>query len=80
MLNVEFERLEREAHQTFGGEHQQWMPKIGALLLYVRTEYIGWSHPPMALWYAEGVRATVCTFSYYFRTDFEAMRQWKRKI
>ena len=72
MLNVEFERLELEAHQTFGVLHQQWMPKIEALLLFVRTGYIGWPHPPMVPWYAEGVRATVCTFSYYFRIRFRS--------
>jgi len=65
----EFEQLQVEAYQKFGG---RWMPEVCELLKYVRTEYIGWWHPPMQPWYAEGLRATVCTLSYYFRMEFRS--------
>ena len=65
-----------EAIQLFAGPS---LPKIIQLLKYVRTEYIGWPHPPMVPWYAKGKRATVVTFSTYARLRFRSNQAMEAK-
>ena len=69
-----------EAIRLFAGPN---LPKIFQLLNFVRTEYIGWPHPPMLPWYARGKRATVMTFSTYERLRFrsnQAMEAMNKKL
>ena len=65
-----------EAIQLFAGPN---LSKIFQLLKYVRKEYIGWPHPPMALWYARGKRASVVTLSTYARLRYRSNQAMEAK-